>query len=214
MPDASRFSVESLGFAARCLVGALDCDCVEPGLLSSLLPPVLHVQASVRQERLAAVLDQESGGERHACPVMFDRMVEVMLVDVLRQATAGRSPPGLLQGLGDARLAPALHGIHAQLAHPWTVAELAGLTDLRRSAFHARFTQRVAASPMDYLLSWRMLVARELMRSRSGCGEDQKSLPDVARSVGYGSAASFIRAFSRYVGRTPGRFAREAQADR
>lgn len=226
LPDASRFTVAGLESGARCLVGTIDCDCVEPALFQALLPPVLHIRASVRQEWLATVLEQEVGWEPNGGPVMLDRLVETMLVDVLRQATAGPSPPGLLQGLGDARLAPALHGIHAQLDHPWTVAELAGLTDLRRSAFHVRFTLRLGASPMDYLLSWRMLVARELMRSGSGSGrvrrgligglraagscQDGLTLSDIARRVGYGCTATFIRAFRRHAGQTPGRFARVA----
>lgn len=215
LAGGSRVTVTGLGSETRCLVGTIDCDCVEPSLLQALLPPVLHARAAIRQERLAHLLDEETSWELGGSPVMIDRLVEGMLVDVLRQATCGRSPPGLLQGLGDARLVPALNGIHAQLDHPWTVAGLAGLTDLRRSAFHARFTLRLGASPMDYLLFWRMLVARELMRGGSSGGrdcQDQVTLAEIARRVGYGCTASFIRAFRRHAGQTPGRFARETQA--
>lgn len=133
--------------------------------------------------------------------------------------------------MGDARLVPALHGIHAQLDHPWTVAGLAGLTDLGRSAFHVRFSARVGASPMDYLLFWRMLVARELLRSwvrDDGPGGQSTGRPArcvvarpqpafgeaalfwVARRVGYSGTASFIRAFHRHLGQTPGQFARSS----
>jgi AraC-like DNA-binding protein len=63
---------------------------------------------------------------------------------------------------------------------------------------------------MDYLLLWRMLVARELMRS--GNDKDGLALSDIARRVGYGCPATFIRAFRRHAGQTPGRFAKVASA--
>ncbi len=235
LPDASRFTVTGVTWDARCLIGALEFDCVDPSLFTALLPPVLHLRGSVRQEWLASMMDKEASWEPAGNPVMLDRLLEVMLVDALREATAGRSPPGLLQGMGDARLVPALHGIHSQLDHPWTVAELAGLTDLRRSAFHVRFTQRLGLSPMDYLLFWRMLVAKDLLRgwvrgrgvggrgkglvtrrarrgnglvTRRAAAVHEMALCEVARRVGYSGAASFIRAFHRHVGQTPGEFVR------
>lgn len=149
---ASKFAVTGITCEARCLVGVLEFDCVDPSLFAALLPPMLHLRGSVRQEWQAYLMDREASWEPAGNPVMLDRLSEVMLVDALREATAGRSPPGLLQGMGDARLVSALHGIHSRLEHPWTVAELAGLTDLRRSAFHKRFTLRLGSSPMNYLL--------------------------------------------------------------
>lgn len=214
LPGATGFTVAGITPGARCVVGALECDCVDPSLLPALLPPVLHLRGSVRQESVASLLDEAVNLEQLGGAVMADRLLEVMLVEALRQATAGRAPPGLLQGLGDRRLVPALYGIHGRLAHPWTVAELAGLTDLRRSAFHVRFTRRVGASPMGYLLSWRMRVARELMRSWArDCATgarrpDRVPFQEIARSVGYGCVASFIRAFHGHEGQTPGRFMR------
>ena len=56
---------------------------------------------------------------------------------------------------------------------------------------------------MEYLLAWRMAVAKDLLR-REGLG-----LAEVAERVGYGSASTFSTAFSRYVGQSPSRFTRE-----
>jgi AraC-like DNA-binding protein len=55
---------------------------------------------------------------------------------------------------------------------------------------------------MEYLLSWRMAVARDLLR-RQDIG-----IAEVAERVGYGSASTFSTAFSRHVGQPPGRYAR------
>jgi len=56
---------------------------------------------------------------------------------------------------------------------------------------------------MEYLLGWRMAVARDLLR-RYDLG-----VAEVAERVGYGSASTFSTAFSRHVGKPPSRYARE-----
>jgi AraC-like DNA-binding protein len=59
---------------------------------------------------------------------------------------------------------------------------------------------------MEYLLSWRMALAKDLLRSRG------VALAEVAERVGYGSASTFSTAFSKHVGQPPGRYARAAPA--
>jgi len=87
----------------------------------------------------------------------------------------------------------------------WTVALLARTTALSRSAFFERFTRTVGLPPMEYLLAWRMAVAKDLLR------REDLALAEVAERVGYGSASTFSTAFSRHVGRSPGRYAREGK---
>ena len=57
-------------------------------------------------------------------------------------------------------------------------------------------------APMEYLLAWRMAVAKDLLR------REDLALSEVAERVGYGSASTFSTAFSRHVGQPPGRYAR------
>ena len=71
-------------------------------------------------------------------------------------------------------------------------------TPLRQSLERA-----MALPPMEYLLAWRMAVAKDLLRRHD------VSVGEVAERVGYGSASTFSTAFSRHVGRLPGRYARE-----
>ena len=59
---------------------------------------------------------------------------------------------------------------------------------------------------MEYLLAWRMALAKELLR------REEIGIAEVAERVGYGSASTFSTAFSRYVGLPPGRYAREKAA--
>ena len=72
---------------------------------------------------------------------------------------------------------------------------------LSRSAFHEHFTRTVGLPPMEYLLAWRMAVAKDLLRNHD------VGIDEVAERVGYGSASTFSTAFSRHVGQPPGRYA-------
>src|SRR5262249_7616208 len=98
------------------------------------------------------------------------------------------------------RLAPAIRQMHGQLGRSWTVPQLARVAALSRSAFFERFTRTVGVPPMEYLLAWRMAVAKDLLR-RHDFG-----LAEVAERVGYGSASTFSTAFSRHVGQPPSHY--------
>jgi AraC-like DNA-binding protein len=59
---------------------------------------------------------------------------------------------------------------------------------------------------MEYLLAWRMAVAKGLLR------REDLGLAAIAERVGYSSASTFSTAFSRHVGQAPGRYARAEAA--
>lgn len=59
---------------------------------------------------------------------------------------------------------------------------------------------------MEYLFTWRMAVAKDLLR------RDELGLAEVAERVGYGSASAFSTAFSRYAGEPPSHYARGVRA--
>ena len=140
---------------------------------------------------------QRSGRE-----LVLARLVEVLLIEALRSTAGEDASPGLLRGLADARIAIAIRQMHSHLARSWTVAQLAKKAVLSRSAFFERFTRTVGIPPMEYLLAWRMAVAKDLLRHQD------LALDEIAERVGFGSASTFSTAFRRYVGQPPGRFAR------
>lgn len=186
----------------RLLGGAFQFDSPDPALLVSLLPQLLHVRDATRLSLLVRLVGEESGEQRPGRELVLARLVELLLIETLRSAPAQNAPPGLLCGLADERLAPALRRMHGQLAHPWTVAQLAKDAALSRSAFFERFTRMVGVAPMEYLSAWRMAVAKDLLR------HDDLGLAEVAERVGYSSASTFSTAFSRHVGQSPSRYAR------
>ncbi len=112
------------------------------------------------------------------------------------------SGPGLLRGLSDDRVVTALRLMHGDLERNWTANRLAREIGMSRSAFFDRFLRTVGMTPMDYLLAWRMAVAKSLLRAGG------LSIADIADRIGYGSASTFSTAFSRHVGEPPGRYMR------
>ncbi len=186
----------------RILGGYFAFDSPDHALLVSLLPGLFHVRGVERLTVLVRLVAEESSVRRSGRELVLSRLVEVLLIEALRSTPGQNTPPGLLRGLADARLAPALRQMHGQLARSWTVPQLAKAAALSRSTFFERFSKNLGISPMEYLLGWRMAVAKDLLR-RHGLGIDE-----VAERVGYASASTFSTAFSRHVGSPPGRYAR------
>jgi AraC-like DNA-binding protein len=185
----------------RLLGGWFAFDSPDSTMLVSLLPSLVHVRGTERLSMLVRLVGEEASERRSGRDLVLTRLVEVLLIEALRLTPRDDAPPGLLRGLADARLAPAIRQMHGKLARSWTVAQLARTAALSRSAFFDRFTRTVGLRPMEYLLAWRMAVAKDLLR-RQDLG-----IAEVAERVGYGSASSFSTAFSRYVGQPPSRHA-------
>lgn len=176
----------------------------DAALLVSLLPAVVHVRGIERLAVLVRLVGEESSQRQAGRDLVLSRLVEILLIEALRATPGEDAPPGLLRGLADVHLASAMRQMHGHLERSWTIAQLARTAALSRSAFFERFLRTVGLPPMEYLLAWRMAVAKDLLR-RHDLG-----LAEVAERVGYGSASTFSTAFSRTVGQPPGRYAREA----
>lgn len=127
------------------------------------------------------------------------RLSEFLFMEVLRWQLryASENNTGWLAGLRDVHVGRALAVMHAEPSHPWSVEELAKKSGISRSALADRFSSLIGESPMQYLATWRMHLARHLLReSTLGIGE-------IAARVGYESEAAFNRAFRRLVGTPP-----------
>lgn len=170
-------------------------------LFASLLPPVIHVRGDSRLTTLLRLIDDETGSARPARTSVLTRLLELLMIEALRSTTGPHAPPGLLRGLADKRLAPALRAMHERPGERWSVARLAREAGLSRSAFFDRFGRTVKMAPMEYLLHWRMLSAKSLVL--------EKRITDVAEQVGYGSVSTFSTAFAKYTGRSPTVFRQE-----
>lgn len=194
-PDVQRL-------VGHCVFGSPDAS-----LLVSLLPDIVVVKGEKRLALLAKLLRDEARALRPARDVVLRRLLEVLIIEALRSTDNTATSPGLLAGLTDSRIAPAIRRMHEVTARSWTVAELAGETALSRSAFFARFSRVVGVPPMEYLLNWRMTLARDFLRKGQG------TVAEIAERVGYGSASAFSTAFVRHTGQSPAQFARSTRTE-
>lgn len=187
----------------RMLVGHCIFGSPDAPMLVSLLPELLHIRGDQRLTALVKLIGDEARAKRAARDVVLARLLEVLLIEALRSESGTPSSPGLVRGLADERLAPALRCMHEKPARGWTVGELAKEAALSRSTFFERFSRNLGLSPMEYLLRWRVAVAKRLL-----C-RGQLGIEEVAQAVGYSSGATFSVAFARQVGMSPTRFVRE-----
>jgi AraC-like DNA-binding protein len=193
----------------KLLGGHFQLDSVNRSLLRGLLPTLVHIQASdPAAGRLKPTIDsivEEALADRPCRDLVVDRLIEVLLVEALRFRSEGVDAigqPGLLAGLADPLLARSLRRLHGDVAHAWSVEELAREAGLSRSVFSERFSQKVGVPPMQYLIEWRMALAKAMLQ------RDTPPLEAVAAAVGYQSASAFSTAFRREVGSPPSHFAR------
>ncbi|WBO23722.1 AraC family transcriptional regulator [Sphingomonas abietis] len=205
-PNVFRIGDQEAEPDLRMLIGYCAFGSTDSALLVTLLPALIHARGEGRLTTLIQFAVQEFRSERPARDVVLARLMELLFIEALR-SSGPHCPSGVLKGLGDDRVAAAIRCIHESPTEAWTVANLARASAMSRSAFFDRFRQTVGMSPMEYLLHWRMILAKNLLRLREG------NVAQIARRVGYGSASTFSVAFTRHVGVPPSVYGRELEAD-
>lgn len=142
-------------------------------------------------------LFQEADTQGCGRQVILDRLVEVLIVQLLRELMdQGRAEFGLLAGLSNPSLAKAINEMHADPARAWTLESLASKANMSRARFATTFRDTVGVTPMAYLSEWRLRLARSLLR-------EGKSVQHIADVVGYASASALSRAFVAHSGLSP-----------
>jgi AraC-like DNA-binding protein len=184
-----------------------EASCATP--LFELLPDLLHVPSTPGSapglEATLRLLAYELSEPRLGRPTVLDRLIDIILVQILR-VWVDLNPESIsnswLRALTDPPVAAALAAIHAEPARNWTIESLAESASVSRATLARRFTALVGQPPNRYLASWRMdLAARELLHTG-------RSIESIAREVGYNSGFAFSKAFTRLRGTPPSRYRR------
>ncbi|MFI6180718.1 AraC family transcriptional regulator [Nonomuraea sp. NPDC051191] len=128
---------------------------------------------------------------------VLDRLLDLLLIAVLRSWFATHEAPAWYRAMGDPIVGRAMRMLHNNPAHPWTVAALAAEVGVSRAALARRFTDLVGEPPMSFLTDWRLALAADLLR------EPDATIGSVARKVGYGSPFALSAAFKRVRGISP-----------
>jgi len=190
------------------LGGSFTFERVNAPLLLSLLPRQIYIPASqgraTRFGRLIELLAEECATDYPGKELIIQRMLEALLVEALRwHSIEGQGvTTGLLNGMKDPSLTRAIQAIHSDVRANWTVAGLASIAGMSRSAFSARFGETIGCAPIEYLARWRMALAKDALAS------GVKTLDRIAAEIGYESASAFSTAFRKRLGCPPGQFSR------
>jgi AraC-like DNA-binding protein len=175
-------------------------------ILMDRLPPYIHLRnygetAGKWMEATLRVIGDEAGVQRMGGDLIALKMSEAIMAQAIRSylessdaATRG------LGGFGDPQLSRALDAVHRAPDHVWTVEAMATKAGMSRTSFAVLFQKKMEMTPMIYVTSWRMEVAKKLLV------DPRNSLTDVAEKAGYASDSAFARVFKRETGHTPAGF--------
>jgi len=195
------------GEVTRFVCGFMTCELRLGEVFLSGLPPIMKVrivedeadqwlEGSIRFS-VGERADSNAGSE-----LVRTKLAEVLFVETLRRYIneLPANEVGWLAGVRDSFVGHALALMHKNPAHPWTIAELGRQIGLSRSRIAERFQHFLGESPMSYLSKWRLKLGAEMLLSAD------HSIAEVAAAVGYGSEATFNRAFKRQFNIPPAQF--------
>ncbi|MEP2717089.1 AraC family transcriptional regulator [Pseudophaeobacter sp.] len=201
------------GALTRAMYGIVRFDHAAGQRLVSLLPKPLHVaswgaQFSDWLQSTLRFIACEARALRPGGETMITRLADIIVIETIRNwiSSAPEAQAGWLLGLRDAQIGRAIREMHRTPAQDWTVADLAGVAGMSRSAFSARFTALMGQPAMQYLTGWRMQLARAQLL------DGGQSLAAIAQGLGYQSEPAFSRAFKRVYGLPPGRLRQQRGA--
>src|SRR5215475_4642233 len=209
------FSAGGEGSVTRMVCGGMTSENGATDPLLAVLPPLIHFKGRGEDvppglRLTVSQVFEELGSGRSGSAAVVTRLADILFMQAIRAYldenidTAGS---GWLAALRDQQIGRALVLLHDRPHQPWTVAELADLVALSRSAFAAKFTQLVGEPPLRYLTRLRLNTATARLRS----GTDKLSV--IAAAAGYESVPAFAKAFKRHMGVTPGEYRRSRRKD-
>lgn len=197
------------GEITRFICGYMACQpCLSEVFLAGL-PPILRVNVTKTPSgqwiensiRFTAAQAEESNA---GSALVTAKLSEVLFVETLRGYINSLPPNqiGWLAGARDPAVGQALALLHKEPEQQWTILNLAKSVGLSRTRLAERFRHFLGESPMAYLTQWRLKLAAEILQT------SDHSVAQVAATVGYGSEASFNRAFKREFTLPPAQFRR------
>jgi AraC-like DNA-binding protein len=186
------------------IAGRFSFDQANAPLLIDSLPPLIFVDAhshhaAVVRWTLEHLATELSSTTEIGASLIADHLAHVLLIQALRayMASEARFSTGWLGALSDPDIGRVIGSIHHQPDTRWTVASLAAIAGMSRSAFALRFKKLVGSAPLDYVLQWRMRIARSALRTTNA------PVSEIGRSLGYDSESTFSNTFKRIVGCAP-----------
>lgn len=193
------------GSEVRFICGLIGFDIKPFNPLLNALPRMIHIRDGYSARggwlrHLISATADESKRERIGRRSTLSRLSELLFIEAIRSHLEfmPADARGWLAALEDHRIQTALLALHRYPERRWTLHQLAREAGVSRTLLTKLFTERLGVAPMTYLTNWRMSVAANMLTER------ETTISRVASQVGYGSEASFSKAFKRATGMTPG----------
>jgi len=182
--------------------GRFGLDIAHAHLLVEALPALVCIPAAEADplRGVTRLLIEELRSSRHGRLRVLDQLAQLVLAYALRWLDSrGHSPArqGWLRALADPRIAAALSHIHANVATGTSLADLARVAGMSRTAFVTCFKALVGQAPLTYAIEWRMSLAKDALRT------SDRAIGELAFTSGYASESAFSMAFRRAVGCSP-----------
>lgn len=175
-------------------------------ILMERLPPFIHLKnygetAGKWMEATLRVIGDEAGGQRMGGDLIALKMSEAILAQAIRSfIESSDAPEWGLSAFSDTNLRRALDVFHKAPSKNWTVETLAQSAGMSRTSFAVLFQKKMNMTPLQYMTSWRMEIAKKALAVPTN------NLSDAAESAGYTSDSAFARVFKKETGYTPAQF--------
>lgn len=164
------------------------------------LPWLIHIrqsEAAAWAEGILHFMLLEANDIQPGGALMVSRLIDLIVIRILRTWVQQGEASGWLGGLSDERIARALKAIHERPGKQWRIDALAAVAGMSRSNFCERFASLIGRSPLRYQNEWRLTLAKSML------SQQNSRIGEIGFAIGYESEAAFSRAYKAFFGRSP-----------
>jgi AraC-like DNA-binding protein len=134
------------------------------------LPPIVHLRRAAHSKVMRwslECLQEEVHAPQPGGSLIAQQLAIIMLVQAIRLFLQEQGPVGSnwLSALSGPQMRSAISLMHDNPGYPWTLQELADRVGMSRTVFAQMFRKKVAMTPMDYLIRWRMMIGADRLSS-------------------------------------------------
>jgi AraC family transcriptional activator of mtrCDE len=189
--------------SARIIAGSLTVSCgYVIDVFHSIAEPIIeHFESTDKIDVILALVAAEASATYRGSTAAAGALMKHVSIKILQRVlSANLIGKTRLAVLIDPNIAAALADMVARPGASHSVVSLARGAGMSRTAFMIRFNQLLDSSPMVLMREIRMRKAATYLAMGS------PSIDEVARSVGYTSRSSFVRAFRNIHGIAPSEY--------
>jgi AraC-like DNA-binding protein/mannose-6-phosphate isomerase-like protein (cupin superfamily) len=151
---------------------------------------------TVRNAMLAVIQEGMQGRPAYRCAAKVQ--LQQMLLTIMRdKAIPSAWVEQFMVPDRDQRMTEVCRYLQTHFMHPIAVSQLASMSFLGLSQFHAIFKKEIGCTAVQYLTSIRMHHARQML------GQTQHGIAQVAQRCGYDCLGHFYDVFKTHYGMTP-----------